>query len=199
MDFGGVVFFGVIGAIIIVPQILRHQERQRLHDTIRQCLAKGQPVPPELFQALRWRRRVYASDYGRGYQDYDAYPAGAYAPPPFASAAAPAAATTAEPPPGAAYAGAAPMAGAPATGPSPAPLPPLFVGPSMVERDLRRGIVWMAIGLGLIAAGAAFYAGLYYDGGAPEVFSSFAALGAIPLFVGLTYLALWFFNRKTKA
>jgi hypothetical protein len=184
MDFGGVVFLGVIGAIVIVPQILRHQERQRLHETIRQCLAKGQAVPPELFQALRWRRRVYTSDYGAYPQGYGPYPNAAYAPAPS--------------PPGAAPVGEPPLTDAPGAGPIPAPPPPLFVGPSQVERDLRRGVVWVAIGLGLIAAGAAFYAGLYYDGGAPEVFSSFAALGAIPLFVGLTYLALWVFSRKSK-
>lgn len=195
MDFGGIVFFGFLGAIVIVPQVLRHQERQRLHDTIRACLAKGQSVPPEMWQALRWRRRVYTADYGQGVYaaDYGAYGPQAYAAPPGRP--------TAEPPPaGAAPAGAAPPGEPPRFEPGfeVAPLP-VFVGRSLSERDLRRGVIWVAIGLGLIAAGAAFYAGLYYDGGAPEVFSSFAALGAIPLFVGLTYLALWFFSRKTKA
>ena len=135
--------------------------------------------------ALRSRRRVYTSEY-------PAY-ANGWTPQPQ-----PAAPYTADPvgQPAAAAATVDPFV-APAPPPL-APQPPLFVGRSLVERDLRRGVVWLAIGIGLIAAGAAFYAGLYYDGGAPEVFSSFAALGAIPAFVGLTYLSLWFFNRKSK-
>jgi drug/metabolite transporter (DMT)-like permease len=64
------------------------------------------------------------------------------------------------------------------------------------ERDLRRGVVWLAVGLGLVAMGAAFYFGLYNTGGSEETFGAFAASGSIPAFIGLAYLGLWFFGRR---
>ena len=64
------------------------------------------------------------------------------------------------------------------------------------HRDLRRGVIWLAVGLGFVAVGAAFYYGLYYVGGAQETFGSFAALGAIPGCVGLGYLGLWYFGSR---
>lgn len=63
------------------------------------------------------------------------------------------------------------------------------------QRDLRRGIMWLAVGLGLVCVGVAFYAGLYNAGGAEEMFGVFSALGAIPACVGLAFLGLWYFNR----
>ena len=64
------------------------------------------------------------------------------------------------------------------------------------ERDLRRGVVWLSIGLGLVLIGAGFYAGLYDVGGAPQTFAGFTAIGAIPACIGLAFLALWRFGRK---
>jgi hypothetical protein len=69
--------------------------------------------------------------------------------------------------------------------------------PDRAQRDLRRGIIWLAVGLGFVGIGAAFYAGLYNVGGAEETFGSFAAIGAIPAFVGLAFIGLWYFNRNT--
>jgi hypothetical protein len=63
-------------------------------------------------------------------------------------------------------------------------------------RDLRIGVVWLAIGLGLVAIGGAFYAGLYNVGGASETFASFAAGGAIPIFIGIAFLSLSALGRK---
>ncbi len=172
MDFGGVIFFGFLAAVIIVPQVLRYKERGRLHDTLRAAYERGQTVPPEVVAALSPRRRVYASDY-------------AAVPPEIVAGWQP-----------------RPDLGAGMTPETPAPQPlsmsPMFVSQS--RRDLRRGLIWLSVGLGLAAAGGAFYAGLYEVGGAAETFASFAAFGAIPAFVGLTYLALaWFGRGKTKA
>ena len=58
------------------------------------------------------------------------------------------------------------------------------------QRDLRVGVVWLAIGLGFLAIGGAFYAGLYNVGGAAETLASFAAIGAIPVFIGLAFMIL---------
>ncbi len=173
------IFFGFLGAVIIVPQVLRYNERGRLHQTLRLAFERGQPIPPELIAALQSGRRRYAADFDvspatmAGWQ-----PRPASSPSPSFQADAPV-----EPPPA--------MASEPATA---------LLFPSQARRDLRRGVIWLAIGLGLVASGAAFYVGLYDDGGAPETFASFAAFGAIPGFVGLTYLALWALGRdKTKA
>ncbi len=174
MDLGGVFFFGFLAAVIIVPQVLRYMERGRLHDTLRAAYERGQTVPPEVIAALSPRRRVYASDYAPVPPEivtgWQTRPAGG----------------------GVGVASEAPIAS-----------PPLVTTPvfaSQSQRDLRRGLVWLAIGLGLVAAGAAFYAALYDVGGASETFASFAAFGAIPTFIGLTYLALaWFARGNTKA
>ena len=66
------------------------------------------------------------------------------------------------------------------------------------HRDLRRGIVWMAVGVGLFLIGGLFYAMLYNDGGAIETGMSFAAFGAIPFCIGLAFMALWFFTRGKR-
>lgn len=66
------------------------------------------------------------------------------------------------------------------------------------HRDLRRGVVWLAVGAGLVLIGASFYAGLYDYGGAPQTFASFAAIGAIPACIGLAFLGLWYYGRKDK-
>lgn len=56
MDDGGILvpiaFFAMIAAIIIVPQVMKSRERAKLHDTLRAAYEKGQPVPPELVEAL---------------------------------------------------------------------------------------------------------------------------------------------------
>ena len=187
MDFGGVVFFGFLAAIIIVPQVLRYKDRERLHQTLRIAFERGQPVPPELIAALQWgRRRSYNPDY-----DF---------PPEVAAAWQPRATPPGPMPPDATAPASAVPPGDPA---SAAVMPPPVMAPMFINqhrRDFRRGLIWLAVGLGLVACGAAFYAGLYDVGGAPETFASFAAMGAVPSFVGLTYLALaWFGREKAKS
>lgn len=51
-----IAFFVMIAAIVIAPQVLRSRERARLHDTLRTAYEKGQPVPPELIEALQTER-----------------------------------------------------------------------------------------------------------------------------------------------
>jgi len=47
------IFWLFVGAVIIVPQILKSQDRARMHETLRLAYEKGQPVPPELIAALQ--------------------------------------------------------------------------------------------------------------------------------------------------
>lgn len=136
-----IVFFLMIAVIVIVPQYLRYKDRARLHQTMRQAIEKGQPVPPELVGALT-RPRVREAD---ALATDLAYPV-----------------------------------------------------EDRAQRDLRRGVVWLAIGVGLFLIGAGFYAGLYDIGGAPQTFASFAGMGAIPACIGLAFLGLWYFGRRDK-
>ncbi len=72
--------------------------------------------------------------------------------------------------------------------------------PSTPESDLRRAVVFMAVGLGLCGAGYGFwyglmsvsYEGAYITGGV------IAGFGAIPGFIGLAYLLLWLSRRNTS-
>ena len=55
MDAGVLVpvgFFAMIAAISIVPNWLRMRERQEMQATVRAAIEKGQPLPPELIEAL---------------------------------------------------------------------------------------------------------------------------------------------------
>lgn len=44
--------FGMIAAIVIVPSYLRLRERREMQATVRAAIEKGQPLPPELIEAL---------------------------------------------------------------------------------------------------------------------------------------------------
>lgn len=45
-------FFAMIGAIVIVPTWLKSRERSELQSTLRTAIDKGQPMPPEVIDAL---------------------------------------------------------------------------------------------------------------------------------------------------
>jgi hypothetical protein len=209
------VFFGFLACVIFGPRYLRFKERERVLEMVRLAMERGQAVPPELLDALKFDayrnagRRAWA-DYAQ-YQSYTSGPNtgwerdAAAGPQP---AAAPQAAPTPEP---VSEPSAGPVPG-PAPGPSYGPTPgwtgaakwereesrramlALRYGP---DRDLRRGVILVGVGPGFVAIGLAFYAGLYYVGGAPETFATFSAIGAIPGFIGLAHIALWAFTRRT--
>lgn len=55
MDFGFLVPmapFLMVAAIVIVPAWLRTRERREMQQTVRSAIEKGQPLPPELIEAL---------------------------------------------------------------------------------------------------------------------------------------------------
>lgn len=47
-----IVFFLIIGAIVLVPAWLKSRERLEMQTTLRAAIDKGQPVPPEVIEAL---------------------------------------------------------------------------------------------------------------------------------------------------
>lgn len=124
-------FWGAIAAIFLVPVYLRTRDRERarsaLHDTLRAAYDKGQPVPPELIEALQNQVERRAAT------------------------------------------------------------------PPSAERDLRRAVIFLAIGGGFAAMGALLYVGLLTLVPDEAMISgaSTAAVGAIPGFIGLAYLVLW--------
>ena len=143
VDTGAIAFFGFLTAVIIVPQVLKSRDRQRMYETMRAAYERGQPVPPQFVEAMT--RPAAARGIEREMEA-----AAAYTRPP-------------------------------------------------AERDLRRGVVWMAIGVGLVLIGvisAAADWGVSWTDGRTDALATCAALGAIPLCIGLAYLALWFFSSR---
>jgi hypothetical protein len=47
-----IMFFAMIAAIVIVPTWLKSKERREMQATLRASLDKGQPLPPEVIDAL---------------------------------------------------------------------------------------------------------------------------------------------------
>lgn len=128
-------FFGFLAIVIIGPRYLRSRDRDKLHETLRIAYEKGQPVPPELIEAL-------ISDGGGDARQ--------------------------------------PRTSAP-------------------DRDLRRGLVLLFVGLGIALAGYALYLGIdvFSDDAAWVTGECVAAAGAIPGAIGVAYLALWLIKRNS--
>ncbi len=135
-------FFVFLGAVIIVPQVLKSRDRQRMYETMRAAYERGQPVPPQFMETLT-----------RPGAEREIERAAAWTRPP-------------------------------------------------AERDLRRGVVWTAVGVGLVVIGAISAAadwGVSWSDGRTDALATCAAMGAIPLCIGLAFLALWFFSSRKSA
>ena len=59
-------------------------------------------------------------------------------------------------------------------------------------RDLRVGVIWLAVAIGIAAAGW----GLSYADGDSEIFYVMGGLCAIPGFIWLAFIVLSFFNKN---
>lgn len=51
-EFIPIAFFAMIAAIVIVPIFLKSKERKDMQATLRAAIDKGQPLPPEVIEAL---------------------------------------------------------------------------------------------------------------------------------------------------
>jgi hypothetical protein len=59
-------------------------------------------------------------------------------------------------------------------------------------RDLRVGVIWLAVAIGIATAGW----GLSYADGDGEIFYVMGGFSAIPGFIGLAFIVLSFFNKN---
>jgi hypothetical protein len=121
--------FGTITAIVVGPSYLKSKERREMQATVRAAIDKGQPLPPEVIEAL----------------------------------------------------------GKEATRNVPSR-----------TRDIRRGIIWLAVGIGLAAFGLINEANFTGGGWDSDVEMGGGLLGiaAIPITIGLAFIVLSFFNKN---
>ena len=110
--------FIMVIAIVVVPAILKSRERREMQGTLRAAIEKGQPLPPEIIDAMTKNVKV---------------------------------------------------------------------APTSLS-DIRTGIIWLAVGLGL--AGFGFMIG-FEDA---DAFHPMLAFASIPSVIGLAYIVLSFFN-----
>jgi len=124
--------FGTITAIFFGPTYLRSKERREMQETVRRAIDKGQPLPPEVIDAM-------SKDVTKNL-------------------------------------------------------------PSRT-RDIRRGVIWLATGIGIAAFSAISDATWNQNDGpfssdAPFAGGPLLGFAAIPVVIGLAYLVLSFFNKN---
>ncbi len=120
--------FGTITAIIVGPTYFKSRERREMQETVRRAIDKGQPLPPEVIDAM-------TKDAAKNL-------------------------------------------------------------PSRT-RDIRRGIIWLAVGVGIGAFRVINGMGWGNDGWENRVGNGTLGFAAIPITIGLAFIVLSFFN-KTK-
>lgn len=117
--------FAAIVAIVVGPSYLKSRERREIQATVRSAIDKGQPLPPEVIEAL-------SKDITKNL-------------------------------------------------------------PSRT-RDIRRGTIWLAVGIGIAAFSLILNLGsdewTHHVGGVVQ------AIAAIPATIGLAFLVLSFFNKN---
>lgn len=55
--------FAMIAALVIVPRYFRSRDRERLQQTLRAAIDKGQPLPPEMVEAMARETRPTSTPY----------------------------------------------------------------------------------------------------------------------------------------
>jgi hypothetical protein len=113
-------FFAMIAAIVIVPRYFQSLERQKMAETLKAAIEKGQPMPTEVVDAIS---------------------SGVKAPP------------------------------------SP-------------QRDLRTGIVWLGVGVGLAAMGWM----ISFE--EPDAVYPMLGIACFPAFIGVAFIAMYLLNRN---
>ena len=117
-----ILIFGSIPAIIIAGQYFKNREKLRMQELMRLSIEKGQPLPPEVVEAMTRSVRTLPS----------------------------------------------------------------------AHRDLRMGIIWLAVAGGL----AAFAYALGYSESGSDGFLPLLGISAFPAFIGLAFVAMGLLNRS---
>ena len=120
------IIFGSIASLFIVPRYFKSVERQKMAETLRVAIEKGQPLPNEVIDAMSSNVR------------------------------------------------------SPGGGGGLAPSP---------QRDLRTGIIWTGVGVGIAALGVA----LSFED--PDALYPLLGFAAFPIFIGLAFVLLAFINK----
>lgn len=118
--------FGTITAIIVGPTYFKSRERREMQETVRRAIDKGQPLPPEVIDAM-------TKDVAKNL-------------------------------------------------------------PSRT-RDIRRGIIWLAVGVGIGAFSVINDMGWGNDGWESRVGNGMLGFAAIPVTIGVAFIVLSFFNK----
>ena len=123
--------FGTITAIIVGPTYFKSRERREMQATVRAAIDKGQPLPPEVIEAL-------STEATRNI-------------------------------------------------------------PSRT-RDIRRGVIWLAVGLGMVLFSVIdrlnWGSSDSWDGPVHFGGDGLMAVSAIPITIGLAFIVLSFFNKN---
>lgn len=120
---------GMIIAIVLGPVYLKSRERAAMQETVRHAIDKGQPLPPELIDAMT--RDVAKKLSSR-------------------------------------------------------------------TKDLRLGVIWLAVGVGIAAFGLLTGASLHSDGWGNDFGNPLLGIAAIPSTIGLAFIVLSFFNPNKE-
>lgn len=112
--------FLLIAALVIIPRYLQSQERQKMAETLRVAIEKGQPLPTEVVDALSTNVKM----------------------------------------------------------------------PPTPQRDLRTGIIWLGVGVGLAVMGIS----LGFE--EPDATYPLLGLAAFPGFIGLAFIVMSLLNRN---
>ena len=118
------IVFGSLAAVIIAPLYFRSMERQRMQETLRAAIERGEPIPNDLATALSRTQRL-----------------------------------------------------------------PLQASP---QRDLRTGLVWIGVAVGLACMGWAIS---FED---PDALFPFLGFAAFPAFIGIAFIVIWAVAREKK-
>ncbi|MEW5686940.1 MAG: DUF6249 domain-containing protein [Pseudomonadota bacterium] len=117
-----IAFFAMIAAIFIAPRYFKSQERQKMADTLRAAIERGEPLPAEVIDAMSSNAR--------------------------------------------------------SNGLPPSP-----------QRDLRTGIIWLAVGAGFATLGFV----ISFE--EPDALYPMLGIATLPMFIGAAFVALGLLNK----
>jgi hypothetical protein len=120
------IVFGSVAAIVIAPMYFRSLERQRMQETLRAAIERGEPIPTDLAEALS---RTAATR---------------------------------------------------------------LAAPPSPSRDLRTGLIWLGVAVGLACMGWA----LSFDD--PDALYPLLGFSAFPAFIGVAFIVMWAVARDKK-